>query len=428
MTSSKWFCSTTEPIVATRLATLGVAALLGAVVTPALAGADGGGVAGDWVSRYSSARTVGLGGAFVAAADQAEGAVWNPAALAMMTRYEVHAETARLFEETSINGISFALPASTYPSLGVTLLSLSSGEVERTSELNESLGTFNESDLAVIFSASKLLTSRLSVGANFKVVRQSIEEFSATGYGADVGTLFDVTPSLRVGASMINVGGPSLTLRETSESFPTEFRVGARYRAFSGKAMLSMEMDQRSGTGAAFRTGAEVWVHPMLALRLGYDENEPAGGLSVRPNHSMQVDYGLIDHELGATHRFGLTYRFGGFYAQSAAAPEVFSPLGATPVTRFHLKSRTKSETDRWHLTLVDKFDAVVREYSGNGVPPAHLVWDGKDRTGIPLPDGVYQYRLVVRDDEGREVESSPGEVEISTSGPSGSGSAVEIG
>jgi hypothetical protein len=54
-------------------------------------------------------------------------------------------------------------------------------------------------------------------------------------------------------------------------------------------------------------------------------------------------------------------------------------------------------------------------------MPPAHLVWDGKDEVGLPLPDGAYHYQLAVRDREGRDVTSSVELVEISTSGPEGS-------
>jgi hypothetical protein len=48
-------------------------------------------------------------------------------------------------------------------------------------------------------------------------------------------------------------------------------------------------------------------------------------------------------------------------------------------------------------------------------------MWDGKDETGLPLPDGVYRYRLVVTDAEGREIVGHEHTVEIATSGPRGS-------
>ena len=42
---------------------------------------EGAGRAGVWLSQYASARTLGLGNAFVASADDPLGILWNPAGL-----------------------------------------------------------------------------------------------------------------------------------------------------------------------------------------------------------------------------------------------------------------------------------------------------------------------------------------------------------
>ncbi len=391
----------------------------------AWAGVQSGGAPGDWLSRYAGARTVGLGGAFTAAADEPLGALWNPAGLSQMSQNQLTFETARLFEGTSINGLSFAMPAGRLPSFGVTLLSLSSGDIERTSEMNEPLGSFGESDFAFLFTGSKNLNPRLAVGANLKIARQSIEEFDATGFGGDVGLLYDVTPAVRLGISALNLGGPSLTLREVKEDFPTELRGGIAVRGLSDRALVTAELNQRSGPGTSLRGGTEFWIHPVMALRAGYHDGDVTGGFGITPSPGFQIDYGLQDHELGMMHRIGVSYRFGGFFACSDADPPVFSPVGQRPVTKFHLKSRTKADTQEWSLEVLDKFKNVVRRFSGKGTPPAHVVWDGKDEAGLPLPDGVYRYQLVVTDEEGRKLEAQPQKIEIATGGPRGTVPAI---
>ena len=55
---------------------------------------------------------------------------------------ELRFETARLFEDTSINALGFAVPGNKLPSFGLTIVSLRSGDFERTNELNDPLGTF----------------------------------------------------------------------------------------------------------------------------------------------------------------------------------------------------------------------------------------------------------------------------------------------
>lgn len=61
-----------------------------------------------------------------------------------------------------------------------------------------------------------------------------------------------------------------------------------------------------------------------------------------------------------------------------------------------------------------------MRHFGGSGRPPAHIQWDGKDETGLPLADGIYRYRLTVKDHEGRQVDGAMRQVVISTTGPQG--------
>ncbi|HET6347635.1 MAG TPA: PorV/PorQ family protein [Candidatus Krumholzibacteria bacterium] len=402
-----------------RALTGGLSAL--ALASTAAFGADANnGMPGDWLARYASARSVGLGGAFVAAADDPLGVVWNPAGLTQSSQNEVHFETARYFENTSINGLSFVVPASHLPTVGISMLSLSSGGFERTDELNTSLGTFNARNMAFLISASKSLTERLSVGTNLKIVNEQIEDFKSSGVGVDLGGLYSVTPRVRLGLSFLNVGGPSLKPRDISETYPLEVRGGVAVSFLSGRGLLSLEADHRNGPGTSLHAGTEMWFMDSFGLRAGYDDTDPTGGFSYRLNQQMQFDYGMNDHELGLVHYIAISYRFGGFFANSYATPEVFSPIGENSVTKINIKSRTKAETKQWQLDVVDKHNEIVRTFGGPGVPPAHVMWDGKDENGMTLPDGFYTYRLVVTDEDGRVLRAEDHKVEITTAGPQG--------
>lgn len=392
-----------------------------AVGTPARSQDQSGGAPGDWLSRYMGARTAGIGGSFVATANDPLGVLWNPAGLSYMSQNEVYMETSRFTEDTSINGFGFGMPARRFPSFGITVLNLRSGDFERTSDLNDPLGTFTESDMAFFLSASKNITSRIAIGANTKIVYQSIEEFSGTGVGFDLGLIYSILPGLRIGASVLNLGGPSLKLRDTDEEFPVEFRGGFALQFLKGRALITGEMDHRSGPGVSFHAGSEFRVYRGIALRFGYSDTYPAGGFSYRVTPDMRFDYAASDNELGVTHRFGMSYRFGGFFASSRAVPPVFSPIGQQSVTKFHLKAKTKADAASWRLEIIDKSNQVVRQFGGNGVPPAHVMWDGKDETGLPLPDGEYRYQLVVIDEDSREFVGHERTVEITTEGPQGS-------
>src|SRR5205823_8213268 len=105
-----------------------------------------GGAAGSWLMNYSGARTLGLGGAFVATADDALGALWNPAGIQRMDQNQLMFENVRLFEDTSINSFGFAVPGSWLPSFGLSMVSLGSGEFQRTNEMNDDLGSFRDTE------------------------------------------------------------------------------------------------------------------------------------------------------------------------------------------------------------------------------------------------------------------------------------------
>jgi hypothetical protein len=158
-----------------------MAAALCAASAHAATGQADGGQPGAWLAGYTGARTLGLGGAFVATADDALGALWNPAGLPDMDRYELRFENARLFEGTSVNAAAFALPGSRLPSFGLAMVSLRSDDFERTNEMNDALGTFHEGETAYVFTLAKGVTQRLALGVNVKVLQQTVEDFSAAG-------------------------------------------------------------------------------------------------------------------------------------------------------------------------------------------------------------------------------------------------------
>jgi hypothetical protein len=409
-----------------RLAAL--AALL--LVTCARSGraqTAGAGTPGEWLTQYSSARTLGLGGAFVASADDALGSLWNPAGLQLLDQNQLRFESAMLYESTSINGVSLAVPGSRWPSIGVSMLSLNSGDFQRTDALNSPLGTFSEGETGYVFTLAKGLSSRLALGANVKLVQQTIESYSGGGFGVDLGGILTPAPGLRVGVAVMNLGGPSITLRDVAEPWPTQLRGGFALTVLGGRALLCGEIDQSQGLGTRLRAGTEYHVFQGMTMRIGYDDTRGCGGLSYRISPRYEVDYGVADHPLGMTHRFGISYRFGGFFASSSADPSVFSPTGEQAVTRISLNARTKGTPESWNLEIMDKADRVARRFGGQGQPPSHVEWDGKDETGLPLADGSYRYRLEVKDREGRVLGSSMRTLEISTGGPQGAVPVVPV-
>lgn len=374
-----------------------------------------GGWAGDWLTNYKSARAMGLGGSFVGLADEPLGMMWNPAGMTQLSQNQIFLETNQYFEGTAINTLSFAVPGVKYPTVGFSILNLRSDEFQRTNDVNDDLGTFRDGETAYLLSVSHNIASRFSLGGNLRIVHQSLDEFSATGVGLDLGFMAHVSSTVRLGLSVANLGGPDLELRDTKESYPTQWRGGAAVDLFKGRGLLTAEVEQIGDLRTNVRGGGEYWIFPIFALRAGYDGYGPTGGFSLNLPEGLRVDYGAGGHDLGMINRFSISWRFGGFFARSQASPEVFSPLGTKSATQFALNSRTRHEVESWHLEISDKTGNIVRKFGGRGAPPAHLMWDGKTAAGTPLPDGSYQYKLVVRDLGGLEIVGASQTIGIDT-------------
>ncbi len=378
------------------------------------------GLPGDWLSHYASPVAIGMGGATLAVCEDPHSALWNPAGLSWLRNNTIQISNATLFDDTSVIGLGFIAPSNKMPTFGVNLLYLQSGEFEQTNELNQTQGTFSEGDLVMALTASHQLVDRWSVGANIKLVRQTLGDFSGGGVGLDLGVVGELAPGVKLGASALNLGGPTITLRDEDESYARELRGGLSVALLEDNCLVTAEVAQRDGPGTQFRLGGQARIGA-LALRLGYYIENITAGFGYHLENGFRIDYGMNDHELGMVHRFGFTYTFGGFFAKSQASPEVFSPMGRNPITKFLLTAHTKSVVRDWKLTINDRSGTVVRSYAGQGQSPAQVIWDGKNTAGLPLPDGTYTYALQVVEEDGRVTNGRTRTVEIATSGPQGS-------
>ena len=213
-----------------RTARIGAAALLAALTwtaAPAAAQEQNAGNPGEWLSRYTSARTLGMGGAYVATANDPLGVLWNPAGLSSMDQNELRFENAQLFEQTSINGFGFAVPGSWLPSFGVSVVSLGSGDFQRTNDMNDPLGTFKNGETAYLLSASRAFSPRLGPTSSSCAGRGGLQRRASH----DLGVLFDVTPTVRVGGRS-PTRRADLQLRDVAETYPVAFRGSVAAQVF----------------------------------------------------------------------------------------------------------------------------------------------------------------------------------------------------
>jgi len=289
-----------------------------------------------------SARAVGMGEAFLGIADDASAIFYNPAGLtwvqgkqAMFTHISYPAEIRFEFG-------SFVLP---FPKLGgvigLGLYVLDAGDIPVTdysypSPDFSSGQTFSPKDYAVTVSYARNLTDRLSLGFTgkyiaelygdglFNVTKGVNEDFSATGWAADVGTIYNTGyRGLRIGM-MISNFGPDMKFVQEGYPLPIDFKFGGSIDVVNNhqhKAVFAVELSHPSDNLEKYRAGVEYWFNNSVALRAGnqFTHDDYLGGITLGAGlkvknliaKEFKIDYAFQDSGVLSTfHRFSLLLSF----------------------------------------------------------------------------------------------------------------------
>lgn len=144
------------------------------------------------------ARAMALSNAFVAVADDATSGYWNPAGL---TRIETNIQVALMHTRyfaglASYDYGSIAFNVGERSAFGASYVRFGVDDIPDTSELIDAEGninydrirSFSASDNAFMLSYGHLITNRLSIGVNAKIIRRTAGSFAgAWGFGLDAG-------------------------------------------------------------------------------------------------------------------------------------------------------------------------------------------------------------------------------------------------
>lgn len=271
---------------------------------------------GEWLSGFAAnARAAGMAGA-ATALDGSAAFNTNPAGIVNQKTGEINLLVAPLYSSGQYQSLSVSYPDAHRETIGMGVVSMASGEAEKTDAFGDSIGNFEEQNLAILLAYGRTILDRhLDAGVNFKIVRQAIDGYSATGYGADAGiTGSFFWENVRFGAVVHNMVAPTLTLKDTEESFPrfVKWGMSVQFRPLGRPLLFSADMKLKPAQHAfgVEYSPADVLQGPLF-LRLGMNAKEYAVGLGIG-EEPVSLDYAVSLHELETLHRFGLTFRFGG--------------------------------------------------------------------------------------------------------------------
>lgn len=247
----------------------------------------------------ASARALGLGGAFLALADDETAVVHNPAALGTLTGIGVSSLVVQQFADVTYGSVTFAAPW-----IGMNVSFVDSGEIASPQ------GAFRYGAQEVMLSGG-LPIGVVGIGARWRYVRTSSPVVGA-GWSLDPALRIDLG-SLRVAALIESALSGAMTYQTgTSEPFQPSLRLGVAAVLTPSPDVwwnAAFEVSDVFGDALAFAAGLEAWIGG-LGARVGYDGWGPTFGLTLRIN-SLQLDWAYsLRSDLGSSHRVSFSLRF----------------------------------------------------------------------------------------------------------------------
>lgn len=296
------------------------AASMSLAVRPAGAQVEVGTSAGGFLGFEVGAGSAGLAGANTSVASGASSQFWNPSLLATMTKPQASMMHATWLENLQYEWIGYARPLG--PRKGVGSLSVAyfhMPSISGTDEFDNPTGDFRVYDMAVTLGYARPVVKGIMLGANGKLIRETLATVTGTGGAVDLGASATFAGAT-LGAMMQNLG-PELSLGGAAYPLPQLTRFGLSRPFLADRLLLAVDYTFPKTYFNDVRFGAEVRPSPFLAVRAGYrrvggTKDDPSTGFSFGLGAHygpVNLDYALTpDNGFSDVHRLSFGYTFGG--------------------------------------------------------------------------------------------------------------------
>jgi len=303
--------------------------------------------AGEFLSIGAGARALGMGGSFVAVADDGTSAYWNPAGLGGLKRTELtfmhttmfgldkydFVNCTQPFGQTGVFGLSWARLG--IDDIPLTLLPNSNPMSASNRPFISSYMQDTENAFMLSY-GKKLRPAGIQLGGTLKFIYNSVSgaNRNAVGFGGDLGLIWrasflsskeePVLSDLSLGVMAQDFFKTRLIWNTTSSPSHTDviqpnLKVGIAYdRKFpSVSSNMLFSIDANTRYGLEMRYGVEYMLADLLSLRAGLQGSDFTAGAGLNVSFakgesglSFIIDYAFLSHELGNTHRISIMTKF----------------------------------------------------------------------------------------------------------------------
>lgn len=271
----------------------------------------------------SGARSLGLGGAFTAVADDATSTIWNPAGLPAVDDLTITLSSARLSLDRKHSFIGLVKKVGANGGLGLAVINAGLDDIPSRNANDQPGGSFNYNSNAYSLSYGHDLGA-ISLGASARMYMDSFgDHSSASGFaGADIGLLgHNKASTFCYGIAARNIGS---AIGEDNQ-VPVKIAGGLAYRVLHKHvATFSVDVEHEildiPESPTSLRLGTEYLIANTFAIRggtkLNSDRTQFFAGFGVNVG-GLQLDYALkaadsavnnIDDT--STHFFSVSYSY----------------------------------------------------------------------------------------------------------------------
>jgi len=282
------------------------------------AGEGKAGHAGAFLQLTIPARAAGMGGAFVALADDASAFLSNPAGSFQTREMTIAAAYREMTLDRRLSWLGFLLPVRKEASIGLNWISVGVGELYERDDRGELGKEISDSENVLSFNFSRKISGKIVMGLNIKYIQHNLVDLSAYGVGFDFGLLALPIQKLRLGFAAQNVGmryswasgGYWKKFGElgtsTKDEFPLTLKLGASWAEFENRFIAGIELEKDAYQDSRYKIGAE-YAYSFDdgiggALRLGLNNGLLALGVGLRQalnNLNFKLDYAYLSGKVG---------------------------------------------------------------------------------------------------------------------------------
>jgi len=292
------------------------------------------------------ARANGMGETYVALAQDATAAWWNPGGLAFVKGRNfafMHSQLVPdLASDVYYEFLGYSNEIKGVGTLAFSLVYLTYGSSIATNPEGTPLGTFTSWEGSGVASFAMPVSDKLGVGLSVKFIRVDYapaeftienEEGAGTSFAADVGALYsDTDHHYSVGLAVTNMG-PDISFidREQSDPLPITLRGGVAYTALSDEIsnlIVSWDIEQslvwlidsdtQHRRSEIWHVGTEYRYVNLLSGRIGYiydkdgDFKDFTYGLGFIYKDKLSLDYANVPQaqSLDRVHRWSVYFSF----------------------------------------------------------------------------------------------------------------------